>query len=203
MRTIEITAYQFAELSDKAKQKALEKMYDINVHDDWFDSVYEDFKMICECLGITLNSRRSGKFDEPCIYFSGFSSQGDGACFEGSYSYVKGASKAIRDHAPQDKKLHAIADQLQALQKRNFYSLEGWTKQFNHNYYSMSVGCERSDCKELANDTEDDFKSLMEDLANWLYRQLETEYEYQTSEAAIIETIEANEYEFDENGKRI
>ena len=33
MRTIEITAYQFAELSDKAKQKALETLSDINFHD--------------------------------------------------------------------------------------------------------------------------------------------------------------------------
>ena len=32
---------------------------------------------------------------------------------------------------------------------------------------------------------------------------LRHEYEYQTSEEAIIETIRANEYEFDENGKLI
>ena len=81
MRTIEITAYQFAELSDKAKQKALETLSDINFHDDWFDAVYEDFKMICECLGITLKTRRNGKSDTPCIWFSGFWNQGDGACY--------------------------------------------------------------------------------------------------------------------------
>ena len=43
----------------------------------------------------------------------------------------------------------------------------------------------------------------MNDLCSWLYKTLEAEYDYMTSEAAIIETIEANEYEFDENGKRI
>lgn len=202
MRTIEITAYQFAELSDKAKQKALEKMYDINVHDDWFDSVYEDFKMICECLGITLSSRRSGKFDEPCIYFSGFSSQGDGACFEGSYSYKKGASKAIRDHAGLDKELHRIADDLQALQKANFYQVRSDISQWG-NYFSIRVNSERNDYKEFAGDTENEFKQLFQDLCSWLYKTLEAEYDYMTSEAAIIETIEANEYEFDENGKRI
>ena len=202
MRTIEITAYQFAELSDKAKQKALEKMYDINVHDDWFDSVYEDFKMICECLGITLSSRRSGKFDEPCIYFSGFSSQGDGACFEGSYSYVKGASKAIRDHAGLDKELHRIADNLQALQKANFYQLTAGIEN-RHRGYSISVDVNRYDDKAISEATEDAVKELMNDLCSWLYKSLESEYDYMTSDAAIIETIEANEYEFDENGKRI
>ena len=34
----------------------------------------------------------------------------------------------------------------------------------------------------------------------WSYRLLEREYEYLTSDDAIKETIEANEYEFDENG---
>ena len=33
-------------LSDKAKQKAIEKFYDINVDYDWWDSVYEDAKNI-------------------------------------------------------------------------------------------------------------------------------------------------------------
>jgi len=32
---------------------------------------------------------------------------------------------------------------------------------------------------------------------------LQKEYEYQMSDEAIIETIEANEYEFTENGKLI
>jgi hypothetical protein len=34
-----------------------------------------------------------------------------------------------------------------------------------------------------------------------IYRALETEYDYLTSEEAIIETIEANEYEFTEDGE--
>jgi hypothetical protein len=45
---------------------------------------------------------------------------------------------------------------------------------------------------------EDEFKrSILED-----YRIiLQKEYEYLTSEAAIVETIDANEYEFDERGR--
>ena len=46
----------------------------------------------------------------------------------------------------------------------------------------------------------DEFKkSILEDYSI----MLQEEYEYLTSEEAIIETIEANEYEFTENGKRI
>ena len=46
MRTIRTKVYKFSELSDKAKQKAIEKFYDINVDYDWWESVYEDAKNI-------------------------------------------------------------------------------------------------------------------------------------------------------------
>lgn len=41
----------------------------------------------------------------------------------------------------------------------------------------------------------------MRALADWLYRQLRTEDEYQCSEEAISEAMEANEYRFDEQGR--
>lgn len=42
---------------------------------------------------------------------------------------------------------------------------------------------------------------LLRDLGNSYLAMLENEYEYLTSEEAIVETIVANEYEFTENGK--
>jgi hypothetical protein len=36
----------------------------------------------------------------------------------------------------------------------------------------------------------------------WIYRQLEREYDYLTSDEAIAESIIANEYEFTEEGER-
>lgn len=42
MKTIEIKLYSFDELSDEAKQKAIEKLSDINVDYDWGDCTYED-----------------------------------------------------------------------------------------------------------------------------------------------------------------
>ena len=38
--------------------------------------------------------------------------------------------------------------------------------------------------------------------ARWLYRQLEAEYDYLTSDEAIDDSIIANEYTFTENGRR-
>ena len=80
---------------------------------------------ICTILGIDLKTRPvrligGGSRSDPCIWFRGFWSQGDGACFEGAYAYVRGATVGIRAHAPQDNELHRIVDTLQAIQRRNF-----------------------------------------------------------------------------------
>ena len=42
----------------------------------------------------------------------------------------------------------------------------------------------------------------LRDLARWLYRQLEREYEYLSSDEAVDETITANQYTFTETGRR-
>ena len=42
----------------------------------------------------------------------------------------------------------------------------------------------------------------LRDLARWLYRQLEVEYDHLTSDEAIEEGIIVNEYTFTEGGRR-
>ena len=37
-----ITAYKYEELTEEAKEKALDKFYDINVDHEWWDCTYED-----------------------------------------------------------------------------------------------------------------------------------------------------------------
>lgn len=43
---IKIELFSFDELSKKAKQKAVEKLFDINTMGDWWDSIYDDAKTI-------------------------------------------------------------------------------------------------------------------------------------------------------------
>ena len=116
------TVYQFPELSDAAKEKARSWYRELGPHDDWWDAVYEDFERVCEILGIRLKTTPvrlmgGGTRAKPCIWFSGFWSQGDGACFEGYWSHAKGAAARIRDYAPTDATLHGIADRLHYLRK--------------------------------------------------------------------------------------
>ena len=210
MRTIEKTVFTFDELSDSAKENARQWWRDAENFDSyWHESVFDDAAERADILGIDLHQTRvnlagGGYRYNPTIYFSGFSSQGDSACFEGSYTYQKGAVKAMSQYAPNDKELQRIATALQALQKHHFYSLTANCRHSGHYYHaycmSVDVGYSRDDSRDIS-DAESELTELLRDFANWIYRQLEAEYEYQMSDEVVDENIRMNEYEFDENGK--
>ena len=211
MRVVETNVFQYDELDDRAKERARE-WYSRHVFEDSCDweYVYEDAAEVADILGIDLRQRRVTLVGghhryEPSIWFSGFYSQGDGACFEGTYRYAKGATKKIRGYAPQDKELHRIADELQAVQRKHFYHLTASMSRSGHYYHSgcMSVEVEHNEDRYRdIGDAEDDIRQLMRDFADWIYERLSDEYDYQTSDSAVEETIRANEYEFDEDGER-
>lgn len=201
------TVFKFEELSDSAKEKAREWWRECDSVDQDTSITYEDAATCADILGIDLRTRSvklmgGGTRLEPCIWYSGFSSQGDGACFEGTYSYAKGAAKKIRAHAPQDKELHRIADELQTLQRDAFYRLEARTEHSGHYYHSgcMSVSVWRSEGDETRNEDET-LTQLLRDFADWIYKQLRDDYEWRMSDEQVDESILANEYDFDEDGQ--
>jgi len=193
--TVKTKVYKFNELNDEAKEKAIMDLHDINTDFDWWCFVFDDAIEIGKIIGIDIDK----------IYFSGFYSQGDGACFDGSYEYKKGALKNIRQHAPKDNDLHEIAESLQTLQRKCFYSAAATINQSGH---YMHENCTNIDtCFEnyngsdyYSNDNHDDLKDCLRDFMRWIYRRLEKENDYLTSESAIIESIESNDYEFTADG---
>lgn len=76
-------------LSKERRDALLEKHRNTNVeHVEWWDGVYEQFVESCTEKGIYVDTHDvrtvGGKtIAKHSIYFSGFWSQGDGACFEG------------------------------------------------------------------------------------------------------------------------
>jgi hypothetical protein len=209
---VETTVYCLNELSEAGRDKARTWYREAAFDDDWYDCVFDDFETICGILGVQLKTRPvplfggGGTHAKPCIYFTGFSSQGDGACFEAVYAYEKGMPRNIRAHAPQDTELHAIADALQAAQRRNFYQLRAAIThrgRYNHEY-CMAILVERDSLTSqgMTAGAEDAVITALRNLARWLYRQLEREYEYQISNAVVDEAIIANDYTFTETGRR-
>lgn len=142
------------------------------------------------------------------VFYSGFSSQGDGACFEGTMHYAKGCGKNVVAYAPKDNELHRIAKAWQATQKRAFYALSAKVKQSGHYMHS---GCTSFACTDARTqwgyvenaEIEQSIIQIGRDFMDWIYNQLESAYDYETSLESFIESCEANAYEFGEFGKML
>jgi len=200
-------------MTQKYSEDFIDKHRDINVnYHGWWDSVYEDFYEICTILGIELDKR------EPS--FSGFWSQGDGASWTGRYraqglgyaglaplyTYDQAPAK-IREHAPQDETLHSIADELCLLGRiyRPVYAKieRPYGSNYVHSntmyvteweYYDEEL-CEDDVDTEIAHHIEETLIAQFRALADWLYKSLESEHDYLTSDEAVIEALDANEIE--------
>lgn len=198
METIKVKVYQFDELNDEAKEKARAWYREGIIQDTNFSEyVIEDAKAVGNLMGISIDK----------VYYSGFWSQGDGACFEGSYSYAKGSVKAIKGYSPEPE-LIRIASELASIQKVNFYGISGRVKHSGHYYHSNSTQIDlvKADNQgyenQLDGDTEEAISQLLRDFMNWIYKTLERAWEDENSDANVDETISINEYGFTEEGSR-
>ena len=205
MSAIETQVYQFSELSDAAKERARDWYRE---SDDFYPEM-EPYETAAKLLGITYNRcTRDKKTD---IRWSGFCSQGDGASFSGSYSFAPNGAYDVRNEFPKDTALHSIADALVVFQCRMIlvHNERDWTADIGINAHSDRFVYGRSMFTTISNaDGEMDEKlsgeltAMMRSFALWIYKRLEAEYEYQMSDECVTENIEANEYEFDEEGNR-
>lgn len=210
-QVIETLVYRLDELDESAREEARDWYRRIPLDSDWYECLFDRFEGICDILGVSLATQPvrllgGGSRKRPTTYFSGFFSQGDGACFQGTYNYARGAARAIRDHAPDAPDLHAIADLLQVAQRRNFYQLGasiGHSGRYYHEY-SMSIDLHRDSPtgQDLSAADEETVTEALRDLARWLYRALEAEHDYLMSTEQVDEAIRANDYTFTEGGRR-
>jgi len=207
--TSEKTVYEFNELSEDAQDRAIQKQaeYEAECFDPEFVCEYAD--RVAKILGIDIRCEPvklmgGGTRMVPVIYWSGFWYQGDGARYEGNYSYAKGSRREIREYAPVDTELHRIADTLYELQRRHFYCLTASIGSHGRCSHSgdmdISVDAEAPYMGDISESDCNTLRQCLRDFADWIYRQLEAEYEYRTSREACIESIEANGYEFDAEG---
>ena len=68
----------------------------------------------------------------------------------------------------------------------------------------MAIEVERDSptWQPITDGAEDAVIEALRDLARWLYRQLRSEYEHQTSDTAVDEIVSVNEWTFTADGKR-
>jgi len=186
MCTETIKLYSINELSPEAREKALEKHRGWNTDHDWYRDTIARFTEELEEEG----------YKSPDIRFTGFWSQGDGASFTcTSIDLTKFLTSLSACLAP------VIAeDGISAYIKRtsNHYSHEKTVT-----LYLDWESSEEHPTPEQQDALESLERTIEEDRLDWckkIYKTLEKEHDYLTSDECIAESLEANGLEFLEDG---
>lgn len=177
--TIVKTYLTLDELDEGQKAKVLDKYRDWNVSHDWHDHMLEDRKQILAHLG----------FRNVEIQYSGFSSQGDGACFTGQFSVpktkqeLKARMQAVLDYAPNFD-LHGFG--MLDVSGDDDLELEVYKCSMHRYCHSGTVKTD-----------DDKVTEFVRDFSNQLYKDLESEYRWLMSDEQVAESLIANDMEFD------
>lgn len=192
MQTINVELFSINELSENAKQKAIEK-YRSNCDVDLQFTV-EYIEEILTCLG----------FESPKISYSGFCSQGDGLSFTGdNWQYKKGMLDKVKE-CTQDTTILNVAKQLQVMAKNTGYKLQFNVNRTSHFYsHENTVQIENNPYSDfsLSDDQDTILTNLKNSLCRLFYRWLEKDYEYQSSDEYITDSLLSNEVVFLSSGK--
>jgi len=185
--TQQTEVFKFEELEDSVKTKVIDKFRDFNLDHTWWEFCEENIKNDLEKIGLRLDK----------AYFSGFCSQGDGACLE----------VTLMDYEKLIPKLKERGVPMREIVLARKLGLSFDTKHSGHYYHENSLRYNidadyypHKRHEKTWNDLEDTVKELVQDLSRDYYRTLEKEYEYLTSDEMIKESLEANEYEFKKDG---
>lgn len=195
MKEFVTVGYTLSELSPEAARAAYERWLEDGGYD--FDSQYTIDDMI-ECgatIGINVDN----------IYYSGFSNQGDGACFVGSYKFKPDWKDTLENFCPGYTQLSSLGERLEKVYEE-FGKLYVTVYKTNHHYdHENTVGFDvQSDDEEIsiwaAHDT---LEEILKDFMHEIYRRLEEEYTWTNSLEFFQEMAEANEFYFTEDGKML
>ena len=226
MKIVEIECKRFSEWDKITQEKILDKHRDINVDHEWWDGTYEYWAEKLIQMGFdvtetkfkdeykwnpeTSKREKTGgrvKYTDYLINFSGFYSQGDGASFTGQVDILKWLKFTNNPkYARIVKLLESGALECSGNIKRN-----KWHRYVHWNTTTLYLNWEERERRyvrdELKNinyllgDIENDCFKHHQDLNKEIYAELEKEYDYLTSNRVVGETLETNEYDFDDNGK--
>jgi hypothetical protein len=182
-KTVTYTLYKFDELSEEAQEKALNDHWDLNVDHGWWECTYED----AERVGLEITEFDFGRRN---------SIKGE------LKEYLLDSCKAIRNNHGKHCDTFETAKQYLTEYIEEF---KDWKKRELANSEN-DCGCDHWKPKdwlaefkytEEAQEVELNYKRTL--LVDYLLI-LSKEYEYQISREQVIESIRANDYDFNEDG---
>lgn len=201
---------QYDALDDRAKEKARQWMHEC-VSQEWTGEVCLEYcTNALNLLGFKVNERagayRNGEQEYERDYRWQLSyGQGDGLVFGATWKADDvEADKVLADYAP-DSPLHGIAARLMALvilfpTGRCHTLLEGHHGVPSANVYCFDWACDPGEEGYMDDDAIKAMQDIVDDLNRWVFNELKEDYEADTDDESLVGSIEANEYEFNEDG---
>ena len=217
-KTIEVEVFEYGELSESAQQKARE-WYIEGMDYEWWEGAYEMAKEDGKEKGFYIDK----------IFFSGFSSQGDGASWTGQVD----VRQWLETNVPDSIGLSAWCQLIQEDVVSKHVKVEANNAHYCHestmSFQDIEDDTDRGDgaCMELpsifkgmtiavlfdliATDPNCTFKSTEgitqaitesgKAYAIDIYHRLREEYEYLCSDEMMLDHFNCNDYFFDEDGR--
>ena len=188
--TITKTYLFFNELTKDQQTKVIENMREDQHYffEHEVDYILENFKELLDIIG----------FNDIEIFYSGFCSQGDGACFTGFFDYPQDINEVLKqvkeshlDYILEDDK--DIIENFKKLPKE-FYGQE------TESVYKIASRYQHENTVRTDNEI---LTEVVRDLSRLIYRELESQWDYIHSDDYIEELINCNGYEFDSETLKI
>lgn len=197
------TIEEWKEKDKEVYEKILERHRDTNVNHEWWKFTVEQFQEELEAIG----------FSNTDVRFSGFWSQGDGASFTGDWDSAK--MLAVKELKEKGIELSDWAKELKRVLKGNLKDIKAKyatfsIKRTSHHYchentvdifYAEYWNSKKKEQYCIPPEQEDDILEGCRAAMKAMYRILEKEYDYLTSDEEVEETLSVNEYKFDKDGK--
>jgi hypothetical protein len=201
------TTYKFADLDEKAKERAID-WYREAVAQDW-EPQLDDMVESLSYLGISVIwETRTGTFARTHYAFNwsiGYC-QSDFAAFAGDWRARNVNMPGCLEDRPTDTKLHDLCARYMAVMIRWPDAAAAYVMGHRDRHTSLDWALSNTDEDDFAGafngDGQGTLVDLMKDVCAYIYDTWRDAYEFDTSEAALIEGIESNDYDFDENGER-
>ena len=182
MKTVQIELFTFEELAPEVQKKVIEDNRYLNVeYFDWYHSIIEEWTAKLEEAG----------YMEPEILFSGFYSQGDGASFTAKLDmekFLTGKYEALR----------GLELSGSVIRHNSRYVHENSTHVEIHD----TEGNATKEQDALILDLEQDLNAKILSINKEIYKDLEDDYEFQTSDEVVRECLINQEGHYEKNGKQ-
>ena len=197
MKTIEITTRtigEWLEFDKKIAEKIIEKNRDINTDFNWYEGTIAEFVKDMEAKGLEIDAKN--------VNFSGFWSQGDGASFMCNLSekYIDSWITANKAEFPSLYEKYTSWNGIEGKIVKNSFG--------NHYSHAKTVNVELTCYDDIGEEGGKEIENLQNMIESalrgymvLLYNTLEKEYYSLISDESIIDTLKANEYEFDIDGR--